>query len=77
MNSEIRIYEVSLNVCIPARSENEAKAIGYNLLLGRSQSQANGDTVEQPLSQANLDALFEEGPKANLSGLFEDDSDAA
>jgi hypothetical protein len=77
MNTEVRIYEVSLRVRIFARSEAEAEAIGYNLLLGRSQSQATSDTAEQPVSQANLDALFEDEPKANLDGLFEDEPDAA
>ena len=77
MNSEVRIYEVSLRVRIFARSEDEAKAIGYNLLLGGSQSQATSDTPEQPISQANLDALFEDEPKANLDDLFEDEPDAA
>ena len=77
MNSEVRIYEVSLRVHIPARSEDEAKAVGYNLLLGRSQSQITTGTPEPPVSQANLDALFEDEPKASLDDLFEDEPNAA
>lgn len=66
MQNEINIYNVSLQVRIPASSEAEALIIGYNLLLGRSQDQASGP-VEQYVSQASLDALF----------VFEDELDAA
>ena len=72
MKDQIKIYDVSLQVRIAAGSENEAKAIGYNLLLSRSQNQNNDHPVEGTISQANLDGLFEERPKANLGDLFED-----
>lgn len=73
MQNEVRIYEVSVTVGITAHSEEEARAIAYDLLLSRGKDRSVEIPPAALVSEASLDWMFEEEPKANLDDLFEED----